>query len=77
MTAEIINFDMDGTIANLYGVEGWLNDLINEKGLLIYEKEKICNSSSRCSPSFYPNGYSHRSRGNGWQIPKAKRGFGH
>ena len=30
MTAEIINFDMDGTIANLYGVEGWLNDLINE-----------------------------------------------
>ena len=30
MTAKIINFDMDGTIANLYGVEGWLNDLINE-----------------------------------------------
>lgn len=25
-----ICFDMDGTIANLYGVEGWLNDLINE-----------------------------------------------
>lgn len=25
-----IYFDMDGTIANLYGVEGWLNDLINE-----------------------------------------------
>lgn len=24
-----IYFDMDGTIANLYGVEGWLNDLIN------------------------------------------------
>ena len=23
-------FDMDGTIANLYGVEGWLNYLINE-----------------------------------------------
>ena len=22
-------FDMDGTIANLYGVEGWLDDLIN------------------------------------------------
>ena len=30
MTAEIINFDMDGTFVNLYGVEGWLNDLINE-----------------------------------------------
>ena len=25
----VINFDMDGTIANLYGVEGWLNDIIN------------------------------------------------
>ena len=25
-----INFDMDGTIADLYGVDGWLNYLINE-----------------------------------------------
>ena len=25
-----INFDMDGTIADLYGVEGWLNDLESE-----------------------------------------------
>ena len=25
-----INFDMDGTIADLYGVNGWLNDLNNE-----------------------------------------------
>ncbi len=24
-------FDMDGTIANLYGVEGWLDDLVNER----------------------------------------------
>jgi len=26
-----INFDMDGTIADLYGEENWLNDLINER----------------------------------------------
>ena len=26
---KVINFDMDGTIADLYGVENWLNDLIN------------------------------------------------
>lgn len=26
-----IYFDMDGTIANFYGVEGWLDDLINER----------------------------------------------
>lgn len=24
-------FDMDGTIADLYGVEGWLDDLMNER----------------------------------------------
>lgn len=28
MMNKVINFDMDGTIANLYGVDGWLNDLI-------------------------------------------------
>lgn len=28
-TTRIINFDMDGTIANLYGVENWLDYLIN------------------------------------------------
>lgn len=27
---KIINFDMDGTIANLYGVDGWLDDLNNK-----------------------------------------------
>ena len=26
-----IYFDMDGTIANLYGVENWLDYLMNEK----------------------------------------------
>lgn len=26
-----IYFDMDGTIANLYGVQDWLDDLINER----------------------------------------------
>lgn len=26
-----IFFDMDGTIADLYGVEGWLDDLINKR----------------------------------------------
>lgn len=28
---KVINFDMDGTIADLYGVSDWLNDLINSK----------------------------------------------
>lgn len=30
MTERILVFDMDGTIADLYGVENWLNDLRNE-----------------------------------------------
>ena len=29
MTREIC-FDMDGTIANLYGVNGWLDDITNK-----------------------------------------------
>ena len=28
-TTKAINFDMDGTLANFYGVEGWLTDLMN------------------------------------------------
>jgi len=30
MSIKMICFDMDGTIADLYGVSGWLNDLRNE-----------------------------------------------
>ena len=30
MTNKTLVFDMDGTIANLYGVKGWLEDLRNE-----------------------------------------------
>lgn len=26
---KVLNFDMDGTLANFYGVDGWLNDLEN------------------------------------------------
>lgn len=33
-------FDMDGTIANLYGVEGWLEDLVNEN-TRPYEEAKV------------------------------------
>ena len=30
MKIKMVCFDMDGTIADLYGVKGWLNDLRNE-----------------------------------------------
>ena len=29
MNTKVINFDMDGCIVDLYGVDNWLNDLIN------------------------------------------------
>ena len=31
MMIKEINFDMDGTIANLYGCNGWLDDILNER----------------------------------------------
>lgn len=44
---KILVFDMDGTIADLYGVEGWLNDLMNGdprpyiEARAIYETDKL------------------------------------
>jgi hypothetical protein len=40
---KIINFDLDGTIANLYGVEGWLNDLINSNPRPYIEAKPLVN----------------------------------
>lgn len=37
------NFDMDGTIANLYGVEGWLEKLINEDATPYTEAKPLVN----------------------------------
>ena len=30
MKKQVVYLDMDGTIANLYGMENWLENLINE-----------------------------------------------
>lgn len=37
------NFDMDGTIANLYGVENWLQRLINEDATPYAEAKPLVN----------------------------------
>lgn len=42
---KILNFDMDGTIADLYAVEGWLEDLRNDK-VEPYKKAKGCGNLS-------------------------------
>ena len=41
-----ICFDMDGTIANLYGVEGWLDNLINEDVRPYREAEVMLNMNT-------------------------------
>lgn len=41
-----ICFDMDGTIANLYGVEGWLENLIAEDVRPYREAEVLLNMNS-------------------------------
>lgn len=41
-----ICFDMDGTIANLYGVEGWLENLIAEDVRPYREAEVMLNMNS-------------------------------
>ena len=38
-------FDMDGTIADLYGVDGWLEDLINQNPRPYIEAKPLLNLS--------------------------------
>ena len=54
-----INFDMDGTIANLYGVEGWLTDLINRDTRPYAEAKPMMNFSAlaRVLNRLQRNGY--------------------
>lgn len=44
MTKQIY-FDMDGTIANFYGVDGWLDDLIAESTRPYEVAKPLCNFS--------------------------------
>lgn len=53
-------FDMDGTIADLYGVDGWLEDLIAEKTRPYAEAKPLVNMNSlaRVLNRLIKNGYS-------------------
>jgi 5'(3')-deoxyribonucleotidase len=54
-----INFDMDGTIANLYGVEGWLEYLIDKDETPYIEAKPLVNLSAlaRVLNRLQRNGY--------------------
>lgn len=55
-----INFDMDGTIANLYEVDNWLNDIVNEKVNPYVNARPMLNMNSlaRVLNHLIRNGYS-------------------
>lgn len=54
-----INFDMDGTIANLYGENGWLEDIINERVNPYVNAKPLINMNSlaRVLNRLIKNGY--------------------
>lgn len=59
--AKQINFDMDGTLADLYGVEGWLEDLRAEKTRPYLIAKPLVNMSVLARTL-------HKLQANGWTI---------
>ena len=57
--AKVINFDMDGTIANLYGVDGWLDYLLNKDVTPYVQAKPLVNLSAlaRVLNRLQRNGY--------------------
>ena len=58
---KMIVFDMDGTIADFYGVDGWLNDLTNENVRPYEQAEPLYNMSELC-------GIVRQLQAKGWKI---------
>lgn len=58
---KMLVFDMDGTIANLYGVDGWLKDLRTEKVRPYIEAEPMYNMTELCD-------ILNMLRKNGWKV---------
>ena len=56
-----INFDMDGTIANLYGVENWLDYLLNANPLPYIQAKTMVNMSLLAR-------YIHKLQANGIKV---------
>jgi 5'(3')-deoxyribonucleotidase len=59
--AKTINFDMDGTFVNLYGVENWLEYLINEDTTPYEIAKPLFNMSLFAR-------YLNKLQQNGWEI---------
>ena len=59
-STKIINFDMDGTIANLYGVENWLDDLMayNERPYTLAKPLINMQALARVLNNLHKKGYT-------------------
>lgn len=53
MKKQIVYLDMDGTIANLYGIENWLDGLLNEVEGLFLNCEPLVSSEEL--EKYFPN----------------------
>jgi phosphoglycolate phosphatase-like HAD superfamily hydrolase len=58
---KMLVFDMDGTIANLYGVENWLNDLRNEKVDPYVNAKPLYNMDEMSN-------VLNKAKSNGWRV---------
>ena len=58
---KMLVFDMDGTIADLYGVNGWLNDLQSEKTTPYEEAEPLYDMAEL-------KNVLNMLQSNGWQV---------
>lgn len=58
---KMICFDMDGTIADLYGVREWLEKLRNNDASPYKEAEPLCDMNRLCA-------VLHNAQRNGWKI---------
>lgn len=61
MNSKIINFDMDGTIANLYSVENWLAKLRSYDPSPYEEAAPLVRLSTLAF-------YIHKAQKNGWKV---------
>ena len=61
MKAKIMNFDCDGTFIDLYGVHGWLEDILNENERPYRDAKSLVNLSWFARTI-------HELQNNGWEI---------
>lgn len=68
-------FDMDGTIADFYGVEGWLNDLDNENPRPYEVAEPLCDMGELAYLLYMLKGFGWTVAITSWMSKTATKDF--